>query len=117
MDALATENLDAVINIDENEEFIKNKDVKLEENPFEQKKRKRTSVIWNDFNKIILSDGTKKVQCIHYLKRLAYINNDATTQYHRHLKGCLSRKLADKKQKLLAVNEGGVESEVAIANF
>ena len=40
-----------------------------------------------------------------------------TTQYHRHLKGCLSCKLADKKQKLLAVNEGGVESEVAIANF
>ncbi|KAL4619862.1 hypothetical protein ACB092_06G111400 [Castanea dentata] len=57
------------------------------------------------------------VQCIHCLKRLAYSNNGATTQYHRHLKGCLSRKLADKKQKQLAVNEGGVESEVAIANF
>ena len=74
-------------------------------------------MIWNDFNEIILPDGTKKVQCIHYLKRLAYSNNGATTQYHRHLKGCLSCKLADKKQKLLAVNEGGVESEVAIANF
>ncbi|KAL4632770.1 hypothetical protein ACB092_04G074500 [Castanea dentata] len=117
MDAPATENLDAIINIDENEESIKNKDVKLEENPFEQKKRKRTSVIWNDFNEIILLDGTKKVQCIHCLKRLAYNNNGATTQYHRHLKCCLSRILADKKQKLLAVNEGGVESEVAIANF
>ena len=79
MDALTTENLDVVINIDENEESIKNKDVKLEENPFEQKKRKRTSVIWNDFNEIILSDGAKKVQCIHCLKRLAYSNNGATT--------------------------------------
>ncbi|KAM4069756.1 hypothetical protein ACB094_12G114000 [Castanea mollissima] len=95
----------------------KNNDVKLEENPFEQKKRKRTSVIWNDFNEIILPDGTKKIQCIHCLKRLAYSNNGATTQYQRHLKGCLSRKLADKKQKQLAINEGGVESEVAIANF
>ena len=59
----------------------------------------------------------KKVQCIHYLKRLAYSNNGATTQYHRHLKGCLSRKLADKKQKQLVVNEGRVESEVEIASF
>ena len=74
-------------------------------------------MIWNDFNEIILSDGAKKVQCIHCLKRLAYSNNGATTQYHRHLKGFLSRKLADKKQKLLAVNECGVESEVAITNF
>ncbi|XP_030964253.1 zinc finger BED domain-containing protein RICESLEEPER 1-like [Quercus lobata] len=57
------------------------------------------------------------VQCIHCLQRLAYSNNGATTQYHRYLKGCLSHKLADKKQKQLAVNEGGVESEVAIANF
>ncbi|XP_030959061.1 zinc finger BED domain-containing protein RICESLEEPER 1-like [Quercus lobata] len=117
MDAPTTENLDAVINIDENEESIKNNDVKLEENPFKQKKRKRTSMIWNDFNEIILPDETKKVQCIHCLKRLAYSNNGETTQYHRHLKGCLSRKLANKKQKQLAVNEGGVESEVAIANF
>ncbi|XP_075664493.1 zinc finger BED domain-containing protein RICESLEEPER 1-like [Castanea sativa] len=116
MNAPATENLDPVINIDENEESIENNDIKLEENPFEQKKRKRTSVIWNDFNEIILPDGTKKVQCIHCLKRLAFSNNGAT-QYHRHLKGCLSRKLADKKQKQLAVNKGGVESEVAIANF
>ena len=79
MDAPAIENLDAVINIDENEESIKNNDVKLEENPFEQKKRKMTSVIWNDFNEIILPDGTKKVQYIHCLKRLAYSNNGATT--------------------------------------
>ena len=74
-------------------------------------------MIWNDFNEIILLDGTKKVQCIHYLKRLAYSNNGATTQYHRHLKGCLSHKLADKKQKQLAVDEGRVESEVEIASF
>ena len=33
------------------------------------------------------------------------------------MKGCLSRKLDDKKQKQLVVNEGGVESEMAIANF
>ena len=65
-------------------------------------------MIWNDFNEIILLNGTKKVQCIHCLKRLAYSNSGATTQYHRHLKGCLSRKLADKKQKQLVVNEGGV---------
>ena len=79
MDLPTIENLDAVINIDENEKSIKNNDVKLEENPFEQKKRKRTSMIWNDFNEIILSDGAKKVQCIHCLKRLAYSNNGATT--------------------------------------
>ena len=117
MDLPTIENLDAVINIDENEKSIKNNDVKLEENPFEQKKRKRTSMIWNDFNEIILPSGTKKVQCIHCLKRLAYSNNGATTQYHRQLKGCLSHKLADKKQKQLAVDEGRVESEVEIASF
>ena len=33
------------------------------------------------------------------------------------MKCCLSHKLANKKQKQLVVNEGGVESEVAIANF
>ena len=79
MDAPAIENLDVIVNIDENEESIKNNDAKLEENPFQQKKRKRTSVIWNDFNEIILLDGTKKVQYIHCLKRLAYNNNGATT--------------------------------------
>ncbi|KAM3757589.1 hypothetical protein ACB098_02G200400 [Castanea mollissima] len=86
MNAPATGNLDEVINIDENEESIKNNDVKLEENPFGQKKRKKTFVIWNDFSEIILSHETKKVQ-------------------------------SDKKQKQLAVNEGGVKSEVTIANF
>ncbi|XP_075663040.1 zinc finger BED domain-containing protein RICESLEEPER 2-like [Castanea sativa] len=65
----------------------------------------------------LATENLDEVQCIHCLKRLAYNNNGATTQYHRHLKCCLSRILADKKQKLLAVNEGGVESEVAIANF
>ena len=73
MDLPAIENLDAVINIDKNEESIKNNDVKLEENPFEQKKRKRTSMIWNDFNEIILPSGTKKVQCIHCLKDLPIV--------------------------------------------
>ncbi|XP_075675236.1 zinc finger BED domain-containing protein RICESLEEPER 2-like [Castanea sativa] len=43
--------------------------------------------------------------------------NGATTQYHRDLKGCLSHKITDNKQKQLDVNEGRVESEVAIANF
>ena len=33
------------------------------------------------------------------------------------MKSCLSRKLADKKQKQLVVNEGGVESEMTLANF
>ena len=99
IDDPVTENLDAVINIDDNEESIKNNDATLEENPFQQKKRKRTSVIWNDFNEIILFDGTKMVQCIHCLKRLAYNNNGATTQYHRHLKGCLSHKLVNKSKK------------------
>ena len=33
------------------------------------------------------------------------------------MKGCLSRKLADKKQNQLVVNEDGMESEVTIANF
>ena len=74
-------------------------------------------MIWNDFNEIILPDGTKNVQYIHCLKRLAYSNNGATTQYIRHLKCCLSHKLANKKQKQLVVNEGGVESEVTIENF
>ena len=74
MDALAIENLDAVINIDENEESIKkNNDATLEENSFQQKKRKRTSVSWNDFNEIILPHGTKKVQCIHCLKDLPIV--------------------------------------------
>ena len=73
MDAPATENLDAIINIDENEESIKNNDVKLEENPFEQKKRKRTSMIWNDFNEIILLMEQKRFNIFIALKDLPIV--------------------------------------------
>ena len=72
----ATENEDKVLKVDENETSIENNETKLEENLYQQKKRKKTSVVWNDVRE-----------------------KGATTQYQRHSEACLSHQLADKKQK------------------
>lgn len=53
-----------------------------------QKKRTKTSKVWNDFVEIDLPNGSKKVQCIHCNQKLALQASKSTTSYSRHLKSC-----------------------------
>ena len=55
-------------------------------NPFQKKKRARTSQIWNEFKETKLSDGFKKAQCIHCKSYLSIIASRSTTHFGRHLK-------------------------------
>ena len=52
------------------------------ENPFDKKKRKRTSKVWDEFKEITLPDGSKKAECIHCKSKLVLNKSGPTTQYN-----------------------------------
>ncbi|WOL11396.1 zinc finger BED domain-containing protein RICESLEEPER 2-like [Canna indica] len=74
-----------------------------EDNPFEKRKRKKTSGVWNEFTIIKLSNGTEKVQCNHCHVKLQKSATGTTTQYKRHLDNCPRRKYSAKGQLNLSV--------------
>ena len=69
------------------------------ENPFEKKKRKRTSKVWDEFKEVVLPDGSKKAECVHCKSILSLNKTGATTQFTRHLGTCTRRLIALKGQK------------------
>ncbi|WOK98797.1 zinc finger BED domain-containing protein RICESLEEPER 2-like [Canna indica] len=74
-----------------------------EDNPFEKRKRKKTSGVWNEFTIIKLSNGTEKVQCNHCHVKLQKSATGTTTQYKRQLDNCSRRKYSAKGQLNLSV--------------
>ena len=50
-------------------------------------KRKLTSVVWNDFEKVRV-DGVWKAKCNHYNKKLSATSRNGTTHLKTHLKTC-----------------------------
>jgi len=60
-----------------------------DDNPFEKKKRKKTSKAWSEFKEVTHPDGSKKVECIHCKHQLGIIKSGATTHLLRHLKVCI----------------------------
>ena len=89
------------------------------ENPFDKKKRKRTSKVWDEFKEITLPDGSKKAECIHCKSKLVLNKSGPTTQYNRHLQGCVTRKIALKGQQQLTIGTVTARSETvgAVQNF
>ena len=57
-----------------------------------EKKRQKTSSIWLEFKEISLSDGSKKVECVHYKRKLA-ITIKNTTHFKRYFATCVQRKI------------------------
>ena len=64
-----------------------------EDNSSCAKKRKFTSVVWNEFKVVTLKDKSQKAECMHCKSHFAYTKGGPTTQYNRHLKNCVRRQI------------------------
>ncbi|XP_065864202.1 zinc finger BED domain-containing protein RICESLEEPER 2-like [Euphorbia lathyris] len=78
-------------------------EIEQEVNPFDKKKRKKTSPVWEEFKEVKSPNGTTRYECIHCKTRLAKMKSGATTNFIRHLKGCTLRQIKLKGQKQLCV--------------
>ncbi|KAA8515071.1 hypothetical protein F0562_018142 [Nyssa sinensis] len=65
-----------------------NEDADPHKHAFQRKPRKRTSTIWNDFEEVVDTYGSKKAKCNYCLAKFNMHSTGAATQFHRHLKRC-----------------------------
>ncbi|KAL6335030.1 hypothetical protein AAG906_025817 [Vitis piasezkii] len=79
------------------------------------KKRKLTSIIWNDFEKVII-DGQDYAICKHCKSKLKADSKNGTKHLHIHLDRCIKRRNVDIKQQFLAVERKGY-GKVQIGDF
>ncbi|RVX06661.1 Zinc finger BED domain-containing protein RICESLEEPER 2 [Vitis vinifera] len=78
------------------------------------KRRKLTSVVWNDFDKII-EDGQDYAICKHCKGKLKVDTKNGTKHLHVHIDRCMKRRNVD-WQQLLAVERKG-HGKVQIGGF
>ena len=64
-----------------------------------RKKRKKTSSVWLEFKEVSLSDGSKKVKCVHCKRKLAITVSRSTTHFKRHLATCVQQKIYQNQQQ------------------
>lgn len=79
-------------------------------NPFEKKKRKKKSKVWEDFIIVTLPNGKKMLECMHCKEKLSVMKSGTTSHLGCNLANCLKKKLAEKGQSML--NFQPVQSEV-----
>ncbi|RVW23553.1 Zinc finger BED domain-containing protein RICESLEEPER 2 [Vitis vinifera] len=79
------------------------------------KRRKLTSVVWNDFDKII-EDGQDYAICKHCKGKLKADSKNGTKHLHVHIDRCMKRRNVDIWQQLLAVERKG-HGKVQIGGF
>lgn len=79
----------------------------------DKKRKRRTSVVWNEFEEI---KGTNKVKCIHCKAQLQ-ISGGTTSHFRRHLNGCLRRKISQRSQKVLNFKSGKITTEPSSLAF
>ncbi|MBA0834040.1 hypothetical protein Goarm_006429 [Gossypium armourianum] len=60
--------------------------------------RKKTSIVWQEMTVVKLADGTQKGQCNHCKIKLSKNKDGTTTQYKRHLDGCVKHQASLKGQ-------------------
>ena len=77
------------------------------------------SKVWTKFKVLSLLDKFKKVKSIHCKHNLTILKGGTTTQYLRHLKGCVRRqmKLSGKKELTLKMSILDSETVALIQNF
>ena len=72
------EPMECSLNDEPQNEASVNDDEEAEEdedgNPFEAKKRKKTSEVWQEFKVVTLKDGVTKAECIHFFFTLMSFN-------------------------------------------
>ncbi|KAG6661883.1 hypothetical protein CIPAW_03G205900 [Carya illinoinensis] len=81
-----------------------------------EKKRKRTSDVWNDFVEVD-RDGVKQPQCKWCKTLFKASRSSSTTTLRRHLLTCLPYMGSKKKQKVLAVESKEVDGNFTVSNF
>ncbi|KAA8542651.1 hypothetical protein F0562_023850 [Nyssa sinensis] len=94
-----------------------NEDADPHKHAFQRKPRKRTSTIWNDFEEVVDTDGSKKVKCNYCLAKFNMPSTGATMQFHRHLNRCTQHQLDSKKQMVLSIEIVASDCAGSIANF
>ncbi|XP_049934296.1 zinc finger BED domain-containing protein RICESLEEPER 2-like [Nymphaea colorata] len=67
-----------------------------------ESKRKRTSVVWNDF-KLVQYKGNKFAKCNHCGERLGGHSSNGTSHLKRHRDTCAKRQIAHGKQRTLSI--------------
>ncbi|XWS61870.1 hypothetical protein CRYUN_Cryun07bG0161800 [Craigia yunnanensis] len=75
-----------------------------------EKKRQKTSSVWLEFKEVSLSDGSKKVECVHCKRKLVITTSKSTTHFKRHLSTCVQWKIYHNQQQRInfqPVNTGG----------
>ncbi|RVW94116.1 Zinc finger BED domain-containing protein RICESLEEPER 2 [Vitis vinifera] len=79
------------------------------------KKRKLTSIVWNEFEKVII-DGQDYAICKHCKSKLKADSKNGTKHLHVHLDRCIKRRNVDIKQQFLAIERKGY-GKVQIGGF
>ncbi|WJZ99646.1 hypothetical protein VitviT2T_018071 [Vitis vinifera] len=79
------------------------------------KRRKLTSVVWNDFDKII-EDGQDYAICKHCKGKLKADSKNETKHLHVHTDRCMKQRNVDIRQQLLAIKKKG-HGKVQIGGF
>ncbi|WJZ96780.1 hypothetical protein VitviT2T_015431 [Vitis vinifera] len=79
------------------------------------KKRKLTSIVWNEFEKVII-DGQDYAICKHCKSKLKTDSKNRTKHLHVHLDRCIKRRNVDIKQQFLAIERKGY-GKVQIGGF
>ncbi|XP_047326216.1 zinc finger BED domain-containing protein RICESLEEPER 2-like [Impatiens glandulifera] len=99
-----------VIESDKVAELVEN-----ENSPYDTKKRKRTSKVWDDFKVITLIDGNTKAECIHCKHHLTYGKSSPTTHLTRHSRHCIKKMMNEKGQSNLSITTTLSETETVNA--
>ncbi|WJZ89198.1 hypothetical protein VitviT2T_008430 [Vitis vinifera] len=79
------------------------------------KKRKLTSIVWNEFEKVII-DGQDYAICKHCKSKLKADSKNGTKHLHVHLDRCIKRRNVDIKQQFLTIERKGY-GKVQIGGF
>ena len=122
--------LNEVTNVDKDDENAsEDKDKGMTDNnteqetaAFQRKQRKKTAKCWKEMEEVVDSQGVKKAKCNYCNESWPVNKTSTTTQFNRHLKGCLQRKLAigqnqTLKQQVLSFTQSETEGVSSIANF
>ncbi|XBH61025.1 hypothetical protein VPH35_115537 [Triticum aestivum] len=78
-------------------------------------KRKRRSVVWNDFEEVIV-DGKLKAECVFCHKKLSGEQSHGTSHLRSHLETCDAKKSKDSKQQKLRLTKGDA-GKVNLENY
>jgi hypothetical protein len=91
----------------------------IDENPknnaYGKRKRRKTSLVWNDFV-IVEVGGVKKSQCKWCQKLFAISSSSSTSTLGRHLVACLKYVAANKKQKSIVLDPNAA-GDISLSNY